>query len=326
MIKNDLTSQYAGLNLKNPIVVASSGQTDSPSKIRQLVEAGAAAVVIKSLFEEQLEGQAQHLAEEQLHVEAFDYINQYVKSNEIEKHLELIRTAKKENEVPIIASVNCFKSGDWVSYAKQLVSAGADALEVNIMRLESGLNADPTAVVRDYIAIAKEVSKAVEVPVSVKLDRHFSTLVSLIDRMNHAGAKGVTLFNRSFRMDVDILHERISSGKIFTHSEDLADTLRYTGLVAASVPKISISASTGIHTAEDAIKALLVGASTVQLCSTLYLNGTQQIQRILGGIEDWMNAKQYRSIDEFRGRLKAHEEDATLYSRMQFMKYFSNRA
>lgn len=325
MIKNDLTSQYAGLKLKNPIVVASSGQTDSVAKIKKLAEAGVAAVVIKSLFEEQLEGLTQQLSQEQDHVEAYDYINQYVQSNEIEKHLEIIRTAKKENDIPIIASVNCFKSGKWVEYAKHLVDAGADALEVNIMRLETGLNADPSSVIKDYLAIAKEISNEVNVPVAVKLDRHFSTLVSLIDRLSYTGIKGVTLFNRSYRMDVDIQHERIVSGKILTSSEDLADTLRYTGLISAKVPKVCLSASTGIHTAEDALKALLVGASNVQLCSTLYQNGPSQIQAILQGIDSWMSDKQYRSISEFRGKLKAHEEDATLYSRMQFMKYFSNK-
>lgn len=325
MSKKNLSAQYAGLALENPIVVASSGQTHSASNIKKLAEAGAAAVVVKSLFEEQIEGLAQHLTQEQEHTEAFDYIGQYVKANELEKHLEIIRSAKKETNIPIIASVNCFKSGNWTDFAKSLESAGADALEVNIMRLESSLTADPTTVIRDYITIAKEVSSAVSIPVAVKLDRHFSTLISLIDKIHFSGVKGVTLFNRSYRMDVDIEKEELTSSKLFTSSSDLADTLRYTGLVTSSIPNMPVSASTGIHTAEDAIKAILVGASSIQLCSTLYLNGITQIKEILEGIKDWMERKQYERIEDFRGKLKADGDDATLFSRMQFMKYFSSR-
>lgn len=325
MTKKDLTSSYAGLKIANPIVIASSGYTNSVSSIARLAEAGAGAVVLKSLFEEQIEGLTDNLIKEQSHVEAYDYIRQYVRGDELGKHLDFVSAAKKEVDIPIIASINCFKSGAWVDFATQMADAGADAIEVNIMRLETDLNADPTTIIRDYIAIAKDIAKTVKVPVSVKLPKYFSALVSIADKLSLSGVKGVTLFNRSFQMNVDLERECINSGNIFTSSADLSDTLRYVGLVASRVPNLDISASTGIHNASDALKVLLVGASSVQLCSTLYINGVDKVTEILEGINSWMTKKQYQSIAEFRGRLKAEEGDATHYSRMQFMKYFSNR-
>lgn len=321
---NNLTSSYAGIALRNPIVVASSGQTQTVANIRKLVEAGAAAIVLKSLFEEQIDLLSVSLAQEHDYPEATDYIRQYVKGEEIGKYLDLIRTAKSENEVPIIASINCYHSGDWTGFAKQIEEAGADAVEVNIMRLEARINADATTLVRDYLNIIESVAKAVKIPVQVKIARTFTCPIALIDKMHHVGAKGITLFNRSYQMDIDIEHERISSGNILTSPTDIADILRYTGIVAAMLPQIGVSASTGIHNGEGAVKALLAGAQSVQMCSAIYLQGAKAITETLKGIEDWMTRKQYISVDEFRGKLKANSGDANLYSRMQFMKYFSN--
>lgn len=320
---NDFTSSYAGIALRNPIVVASSGQTQSVANIKKLVDAGAAAIILKSLFEEQIEGLTDKLAKEQDYPEALDYIQHYVKNEEIGKYINLIKEAKKEVQVPVIASINCFHKGDWCSFAKQIEEAQADAIEINIMRLETDVNANASQLLREYVEIVKSVASTVSIPVTVKIARTFSCPIAFIDKLRHAGAKGVTLFNRSYQMDIDIEHEKISSGSIFTSPTDIAETLRYTGLVAQAFPEFNVSASTGIHNAEAAIKALLVGAHSVQMCSAIYMNGPEVITRTLEGIDAWMTAKQYRAVNEFRGRLKADEE-ATLYNRMQFMKYFSN--
>lgn len=320
----DLTSNYAGIVLRNPIVAASSGQTQTAASIRKLVEAGAAAVVLKSLFEEQIDSLSNSLSQETDYPEATDYIQHYVKNQEIGKYIELVQTAKAENNIPIIASINCYHTGDWTNFAKQIELAGADAIEVNIMRLEARVNADPTTLVREYLSIVKNISTEVKIPIAVKIPNTFSCQIAFIDKTYHSGAQGITLFNRSYRMDIDIENEKISSGSVFTSSADISDTLRYTGLVAAEVPQIPISASTGIHDSKGAIKALLAGASSVQMCSSIYLNGPESITNTLKGLEEWMQRKQYLSIDEFRGRLKAEKGDANLYSRMQFLKYFAN--
>lgn len=320
----ELTSNYAGLVLRNPIVAASSGLTASAAKVKELANAGCAAVVIKSLFEEQIDNMSCNVANQgEYYPEAYDYVNHYIKGHEVQKHLDLIKQAKDENEIPIIASINCYHRGDWADFATQLEKSGADALEVNIMRLESSLTADPGKVVEEYVDIVRSVVKAVSVPVEVKISKYFSCPLSLIASLRQAGAKGVTLFNRSYRMDVDVEKEAITTGNIFTEPQDIADTLRYVGIAAAELKDFPVSASTGVHGYICALKALLVGAQTVQMCSSLYKNGVDQVQRTLAGIEEWMERKQYRSIDEFRGKLKAAEEDQALYGRMQFMRYFS---
>lgn len=322
----DLTSHYAGLVLRNPIVVASSGMTNSLEKIGRMVDAGAAAVVLKSLFEEQIDTLSTSMMKEHDYPEAADYVAEYVKANEIGKYLEFITEAKKRFNTPIIASINCYKAGDWVDYARQIENAGADAIEVNIMRLEDRVNTDITELYREYIDIVRSVADAVKIPVGVKINKAFASLGTLVDRMRIAGAKGITLFNRSYQMDIDIENERVSGGAIFTHPHDIADTLRYTGILSAKIPNLDISASSGIHDGAGVVKALLAGASSTQMCSAIYLNGPKAITEALEGLKKWMTEKKYQSIADFRGKLSADNgADATLYSRMQFMKYFSSR-
>lgn len=322
----ELTSNYAGLILRNPVVAASSGLTSSAAKVKALVDAGCAAVVIKSLFEEQIDTLSQNVVSGgEYYPEAFDYVNHYIKGHEVQKHLDLIKQVKDENEVPIIASINCYHKGDWAEFAKNMEAAGVDAIEVNIMRLEASLTADPAVVVEEYVNIVRSITTAVSLPVQVKISKEFSCPIALIARLKQAGAKGVTLFNRSYRMDIDVQREEITSGKVFTEPSDISDTLRYTGIVAAELSDFPVSASTGIHGSVCALKALLAGAQTVQMCSTLYQNGVEQVTKTLEGIEAWMENKQYRAIDEFRGKLKATETDHALYSRMQFMRYFGDK-
>ena len=321
----DLTSNYAGIALRNPIVVGSSGLTNSAQKIEKLVAAGAGAVVLKSLFEEQIDALSKSMTSESDYPEAADYISGYVKANEINKYLDFVRDVKKRVNVPVIASINCYKAGDWTTYAKQIAETGVDALEVNIMRLEGKVSADATHLVNDYVAIVKGITGAVKIPVQVKLAKTFSCLPAMVDKLRLVGAAGVTLFDRSYQMDIDIENERISGGEVFTTAVDLSDTLRYTGLIAGQIANFPVSASTGIHTSEGVIKALLAGASSVQMCSALYKHGAQYIQEVLAGLTAWMERKQYNAVHEFRGKLKAEQgADATQYTRMQFMKYFTS--
>lgn len=319
----DLTSNYAGIALRNPIVVASSGLTNSVQKIEKLAAAGAGAVVLKSLFEEQIDALSHSMTTDSDYPEAADYISGYVKANEIEKYLDFVREVKKRVNIPVIASVNCYKAGDWTSYAQQIASTGVDALEVNIMRLEGKVTADATQLVNDYVTIVKGVVASVKIPVQVKLAKTFSCIPALVDKLRLVGAAGVTLFNRSYQMDIDIENERMSGGEVFTSAADISDTLRYTGLIAGQIAGFPISASTGIHSAEGVIKAIMAGASSVQMCSAIYKHGAPYIQRVLEDLNAWMERKQYKAVSEFRGKLKADQSaDATQYTRMQFMKYF----
>lgn len=322
----DLTSNYAGITLRNPIVVASSGLTNSAKKIEEFVSAGAAAIVLKSLFEEQIDSLSLSLARSGDSPEAADYISSYVKANEIGKYLDFVRDVKSRVQVPVIASINCYKMGEWTEYARQIAAAGVDAIEVNIMRLEGDIKADASALIDSYTAIVRGIVSSVSIPVQVKLSKYFSCLPALVEKLRQAGAAGVTIFNRSYQMDINIDGETITGGDVFTIPSDISDTLRYTGLLTTKVPQLPVSASTGIQGYESVIKCILVGASSTQMCSAIYQKGAAHITETLKGIEAWMESKKYTALSEFRGKLKAQEEDdATQYTRMQFMKYFSSK-
>ncbi|MDY6122870.1 MAG: dihydroorotate dehydrogenase-like protein [Porphyromonas sp.] len=319
----DITTTYAGLPLKNPIIAASSGLTSNINKIRELADQGVAAIVLKSLFEEQIEMQGASMLELTDYPEAADYIAQYVKGEEVGKYLDLIRESKKNVEIPIIASINCFRADAWTDFAKNIELAGADAIELNVMRLETDLYATESYEAQ-YVAIVSSISRAVKIPVTVKLSRTLSNIPALVDKLRAAGAKGVVLFNRSYRTDVDVEAEVLSSGVVFTSPADVSDTLRYTGLCSALVPNISYAASTGVHGWEEVVKCILVGSTAVQMCSALYRGGVGSVKETLDGLVLWMNRKGYRSIDEFRARLNASDvKSATMFERMQFMKYFA---
>ena len=322
----DLTSNYAGIVLRNPIVVGSSGLTNSAQKIEKLVAAGAGAVVLKSLFEEQIDALSNSMTSESDYPEAADYISGYVKANEINKYLDFVRDVKGRVNVPVIASINCYKAGDWTNYAKQIAETGVDALEVNIMRLEGKVSADATQLVNDYVSIVKGITSAVKIPVQVKLAKTFSCLPALVDKLRLVGAAGVTLFNRSYQMDIDIENERMSGGEVFTTAADISDTLRYTGLIAGLVPGVEVAASTGIYTWQELAKSLLAGAQVAQMCTAIYKQGAPAIREALRGLHLWMQEHGYESIEELRGRLSySAVPDPTLFERMQFMKYFSMR-
>ncbi len=321
----NLKSNYAGITLQNPIVAGSSGLTNSVKKIEELVEAGASAVILKSLFEEQIVALTSSMEQDNSYPEAADYMAEYVRANEIGKYLELIQSVKKAVNVPVIASINCYKMGAWTEYAVQMAQAGADALELNIMRLESDLEINPNELFKEYFEIIHSIKKNVSIPIQVKISKYFSCIPALVEKLAQAGASGITLFNRSFQMDINIETESITSGDVYTSSADLSDTLRYTGIIARKVERLPISASTGVHSGKDLIKCLLAGASSVQMCSEIYQNGAERIRQSLEELEEWMKQKQYSSLSDLRGKLKAEENDSSQYTRMQFMKYFSNK-
>lgn len=321
----DLTTDFAGLKLKSPIIAGSSGLTRNLSKIKELAEARVGAVVLKSLFEEQIEMQGATMMDMSDYPEAADYISNYVKSDELSKYLEFIAEVKREVSIPVIASINCYKSDSWVDFAKSVQDAGADALEINMMRVETDLFKSFDETENQYVRVVESLVKATTLPIIVKLSRFHANIPSFVDKLRAVGAKAVTLFNRTYQTDVDIDKVELSSGNIFTDSDDISDTLRFTGLVTGIVGRIDVSSSTGIHTYSDAIKCILVGASSVQMCSAIYNNGVEAVKETLQGISNWMQQKGYYTIAEFKGKLNAKDiPSATQFERMQFMKYFSN--
>lgn len=320
----NLETTFAGLRLKNPLIAGSSGLSNSLKKIKELEHAGIGGIVLKSLFEEQIENHSEKLTQISDYPEAADYINAYVEMNHMEKYLDLIRTAKSECEIPIIASINCYKMSRWVDYAKTIQDAGADAIELNVFVLNAGEFGD-MYLEETYVNIVRELRKCIRIPVVIKMSRNISNIPGLVGKLKALGAGGVVLFNRFSQLDIDINKLEITPGPIFSHPSDFSDTLRWTALVSGRVPDFDVSCSYGIHSWEDVIKGILAGAGAIQLCSLLYEQGLDSIENILVCMEEWMHQNNYSSIDEFMGKLNyANIKSPALYERVQFMKYFSN--
>ncbi len=322
----DMKTNYAGLTLRNPIIVGSSGLTTKAERNKEFEKAGAGAIVLKSLFEEQIEMQGDVLIDSTDFPEATDYVRQYVKANQVNNYLELIQSSKAACTIPIIASINSYKADAWIDFARQIEIAGADALELNIFLLQTELGYDFDKNRKAYIDIVRRVKDTVSIPVIVKLGKFFSNIPDMVDTLKVNGASGVVLFNRFYQPDIDLNTLQLVSGNVFSSHSDLSDTIRWTALVTGKVPGIDVSASTGVHDWEDVVKCILAGASTVQMCSALYNCGNEIISQVLTCMEEWMHHTNFKSVSQFRGRLNyANLPDPALYERSQFMKYFANR-
>lgn len=319
-----LQTSYAGLQLKNPLIAASSGLTNSLNKILELEKAGIGAIVLKSLFEEQIESHSEKLSQITDYPEAADYINTYVEMNHMDKYLDLIRSAKSKCNIPIIASINCYKMARWTEFAKTIQDAGADGLELNLFVLNAGEFGD-TYLEDTYVNIVRELKKVIHIPVMIKMAKNISNLPGLISKLKALRADGVVLFNRFYQPDIDIKTMEIKAGPVFSSPSDFSDTLRWTAIVSGGVQDFDIACSYGVHTWEDVIKGILAGASAIQLCTALYENGVGVVDNILTCIEEWMSQNNYSRIEEFRGKLNyANIKSPYMYERVQFMKYFSN--
>jgi len=325
----DLSVKYLGLQLKNPIIVGSCGLTHSAAKIRELADNHAAAVVLKSLFEEQIQAELKSNLESYYtdYPEASDYVRAYTRGNAVQEYIALISEVKNTVDIPVIASINCVSGDEWVSFARSIEQAGADALELNISLLPS--NPRLTSQEHDnlYSGIVDKIAAEVSIPIALKISKYSSSLANLIARLSwKEKIRGFVLFNRFFNPDVDIDRLRVKSAEIFTTPEQGADTLRWIALLSGVIEK-DLVASTGIHDSAGVIKQLLVGASAVQVVSTLYKNGPGQIGLMLDGLTKWMEEKSYNSIADFRGKLSYEQaENPAAFERIQFMKYYGGIA
>ncbi len=322
----NLNIRYAGMNLRNPLIVSSSGLTNDPQKNKTWEKAGVGAIVLNSLFEEQIMMMSDNMLMGTDYPEASDYIKNYVASHEVENYLKLIRETKKVCTIPVIASINCYKADAWVDFAYQIEMAGADALELNIFAVETQLHNKSDISVNRHLDILKQVKKRVNIPVIVKIAKFFNNIPETVYQLYANGANAVVLFNRFYQPDINIHNLQMTSGMLFSADGSMGDTLRWTGIVSGAVPQIDLAASTGVHDWEDAVKCILAGASAVQLCSTIYQNGSEVIPEILNSMKEWMNSMNYENISALKGKLNyANIPNPTIYERVQFMKYFSNR-
>ncbi len=327
MNSKKLEVSFAGLELKNPIIAASCSMTGSAKQNQTLAEAGVGAIVLKSLFEEDIVRESAALADAMMHVEGGDYIHAYAASNALNEYLTLIKESRKLcDTTPIIASINCHASGEWCDYARAVEQAGADGLELNVMTINSDVMGADGDLERLHIAIAKSVCEAVSIPVIMKLGTMMSNHVSLVSRLAACGVKGFVMFNRDYQTDIDIDTMSYTRGKVLSSAESIATPLRYIAITSAAVPETTLALSGGASSGEDIIKSLLAGASAVEVCSALYRAGADLkgwVEATLSQIEQWQEAKGYNSVGEYCGTMNNRSEEyRDEVMRSQFLKFF----
>ena len=323
----NLEASYMGLKLKNPIIVGSSGLTNSVENIIEIAKQGAGAVVLKSLFEEQIKHSASSTIMQNefgnAYHEAEDYIRNYTREKDVAGYLELIKESKKAVDIPIIASVNCITDSEWIKFAKQIEDAGADALELNVFVMPSDPNRDAAQNEAVYFDIIQKVLEVVKIPVALKISHYFSSLAKTITKLSWTGVKGIVLFNRFFSPDIDIENLEIKTTNVFSSPSDIAISLRWIAMMSSHV-SCDLAASTGVHDGKALIKQLLAGAKAVQIASVLYKKGFKEIGLMIENLENWMDRKNYTRLDQFIGKMSiAEAENPAAYERVQFMKHFS---
>ncbi len=346
----DLSTTYMGIPLKNPFIVASSSLTKTLDGVRKCAEAGAGAIVLKSLFEEQIAAEtlelSKHAEDYSGYGEAYNYLQGYGMELGPKDYLELIRDAKQEVETPIIASLNCISTDRWADYALQLEKAGADAIELNIGLMPTLVNQEGPTIVDQHLRILHDVKTRSKIPVAMKVGPYFTSFANIADRLTRdrteapaysvgwfgknkevgkvtwKGADGLVIFNRFYKFDIDIDKMELVHGNPYSTPQEIHYTLRWLSLLTGKVPA-DLAASTGIHSGRDAVKAILAGAKVVQLCSTLFINGLEQIEEIQQEVENWMGKRGYAKLCDFRGLMsQINSENPSDYERLQYIKLF----
>lgn len=323
----DLSTKFLGLTLKNPIIAGSSGLTDSVAGIKELEAQGAGAVVVKSLFEEEIIAEIQEemhrmTSRQFIYPETFDYMDEEPEEDSVRKYLRLIKEAKAEVKIPVIASINCVTSQKWTYFAKEIELAGADALELNLYILPTDFTRTAEENEKLYFQIIEEVLKVTKIPVCLKMSYYASNLGQLIQNLSKSGIAGLTLFNRFYSPDFDLENLQVISTNVLSTPSDLPISLRWIAIMAERVD-CDLAASTGVHDGKALVKQILAGADAVQVVSTLYKNGPKHIGSMLTDLSHWMEENGYQNLNDFKGKLsQAKSSNPAAFERVQFMKHF----
>lgn len=323
----NLETTYLGLKLKNPLVPSASPLSNDTDIVKKMEDAGASAVVMYSLFEEQITRENRALdhfmkTSSDSYAEALSYFPQPDEYHNLhaEDYLEQIRELKSSVDIPIIASLNGASKGGWMSYAVNMQEAGADAIELNIYYIAG----DPTMTASDveemYINDLMTVKQSVDIPVSVKLGPYFSSFGNMAVRLEKAGADGLVLFNRFYQPDIDLEHLDVMPSLELSSSFEKRLPLRWIAMLRPHL-KCSLAATTGIHSAEDVIKMTLVGADVSMMASVLLFHGPEVLKQIIKDLTNWMEMKEYSSLDEMKGAMSsASVADSSAFERANYIK------
>lgn len=320
-----VNTTYLGLDLKSPVVVGSCGLTDSVDNLLKMEQNGAGAVVLKSIFEEQIiydiKSSANVYAPVDQYGASYDYVASHVAPNFMDQFFGFVRKAKSALSIPVIGSINCYSFENWLTYARRFEEAGCDALELNISLLpyESKLSVDD--VERLFEDVINTLKRFVSIPIAIKVSRYFTDMAKFMQKLSWMGINGVTIFSRPLDIDIDIERQTLVPPPLLSEPGEVYQTLRWVAILSKKM-KCELSATTGIHTSDDVVKMLLAGAQTVQVVSCLYKYGIEHLRTLNDGLSQWMSTHGFSCLDQIRGRLAVNtNEDASMFLRTQYMKH-----
>lgn len=316
----DLRVRYMGLDLENPLVVSSSSLANTAEKVEKAAEAGAGAIVLKSLFEEEIQAAIDSDMVGTDNTEAIDYVRAVETDAGLSKYRALIKDSKAAVSVPIIASINAVTPEWWIEHVPTLETAGADAIELNISMMPYDYKDNDQKILDFYVDTVTRVTKKVTVPVAVKIGHYFSSIPAIVDKLKWAGASAVVLFNRFYQIDIDIKNMSLKSASPLSTEADISFPLRWISMLYGK-SEIEFAASSGVHNGEDVVKVLLAGAQVAQVCSALYKNGVSHLASMRDGVAAWMDAHSFTTVEQFRGKLsQKRSETPENYERLQYIK------
>ncbi len=324
----DTTTNFMGVKIKSPIIVGSCGLTSDLATLKRIEQAGAGAVILKSVFEEQILQEMTNSLNMSSNFgfspETYDYVVAHTKEQSLEKYMNLIKTAKSVLSIPVIASVNCVSASQWISFAGRMEQAGADGVELNMFVLPSDVNLTTDDVERFYEDVIQSIKRTLSIPISIKISSYFSSFARFAQKLSWMGIANMHIFNRFAPQDINIDKMCIEPGNVFSSPGYLPRVIRWTAILS-NIINCPLTAGGGVHKPQDVIKLLLAGASTVQVVSALYEQGTEFISEANNFLRNWMEEKNFKSIDEFRGKLAVEKNsNSSVFYRTLFMKYFSD--
>lgn len=324
----NLSTNYLGITLKNPVIVGANNLMEDIDKLKMMEDAGAAALVYKSLFEEQIQLENLQIFEHlqntsNQHAEMMSWLPELVHAGP-EEYLIKLRKAIESVDIPVFASLNAVYFESWIEFAKRIEETGVKGLELNFYYVPSDFELVDKAIIHEKLDILAAVIKAVKIPVAVKLSPFYTNPLYLINEMDKLGASSFVLFNKLFQPEIDIDLEKMRYPNNLSCSDESRLPLRYAGLLFGNI-QADICSSRGIFTAEDAISMILAGATCVQVVSAIYKHGYKQISSIVNGMETWMDQKGYKNLSDFRGKLsRKNIQDPFAYKRAQYVDILLN--
>jgi dihydroorotate dehydrogenase (fumarate) len=326
----DLTTTYLGLKLKNPLVASPSPLSEKVNNVKRMEEAGVAAVVMYSLFEEQIIHESLELdyflnRGTESFAEALTYFPDVGKySLAPDKYIETLEKTKQAVDIPVFGSLNGVSSGGWIEYARKIQDAGADGLELNLYYLPANLNLTSSQLEDNYIKLVSDIRASIKIPMAIKLAPFFTALPNFASRLVDAGADGLVLFNRFYQPDLDLENLEVVPNLVLSNSDELRLPLRWIAILYGKV-KADLALTTGVHTSEDAIKAIMAGATVAMTTSAVLKRGTQAIVQILEGMEAWMTEHEYISVQQMRGSMsQGAVADPEAFERANYMKVLNS--